>query len=154
MAEALLFLHLLAALTFVGGIFVAAASHRAARTRSRASEVAALLGVARTGAAAVAIGGVLVLVFGLLLVDLRGHSFGETWIGAALALYVFAMAAGALGGRRPRRARALASKSAEADRPVSVELRRLLDDRATGLANLAAAAAVVAILALMVWQPQ
>ena len=150
----MLFLHLLAALIFVGGIFVAAAAHRAARRRSRASEVALLLGVARTGAAVVGIGGILVLVFGLLLVDLRGHSFDEMWIAAALALYVFAMTAGALGGRRPRRARALASELAAEDETVSLDLRRLLEDRATDTANLAAAVAVVAILALMVWQPR
>jgi uncharacterized membrane protein len=114
---------------------------------------ALFLGVARTGALLVAIGAVLVFVFGLWLVDLRGHSLGETWIIGALTLFVLALVLGALGGRRPRQARLLAGQLARNDDAVSPELRRLLEDRASAVANHAAVVAVVAILALMVWQP-
>jgi uncharacterized membrane protein len=139
------------ALLFVAGIVVAGTAHTVARRRERASEVALLLGLARTGAAIVGAGAALVLVFGLWLVELEGHSLRERWIAAALMLFVFALAAGAAGGRRPRQARLLAA--AGGDEGVSPELRRLLDDRASAAANWAATVAVVAILALMVWQP-
>jgi hypothetical protein len=47
----------------------------------------------------------------------------------------------------------LASQLAQNDDAVSHELRRLLEDRASALANYGAVVAVVATLALMVWQP-
>jgi uncharacterized membrane protein len=152
-ADAALFVHLVAAFVFVAGIIVAGIAHGAAKRRDRASEAALLLAVARTGALFVAIGAVLVLAFGLWLVDLRGHSLGEPWIAGALTLFVLALVLGALGGRRPRQARLLAGQLAREDDAVSHELRRLLEDRASAVANYGAVAAVVAILALMVWQP-
>jgi hypothetical protein len=47
----------------------------------------------------------------------------------------------------------LAGQLALNDDVVSHELRRLLEDRASAVANYAAVAAIVAVLALMVWQP-
>jgi uncharacterized membrane protein len=152
-ADAALFAHLVGAFLFVAGIIVAGSAHGAAKRRHRASEAAVLLAVARTGVLLVAIGAVLVLTFGLWLVDLRGHSLGEAWIVSALTVLVLALVLGALGGRRPRQARLLASQLARNDDAVSHELRRLLEDRASALANYAAVVAVIAILALMVWQP-
>jgi uncharacterized membrane protein len=152
-ADAALFLHLVGSLLFVAGIIVAGVAHRAARRRHRASEVALLLGVARTGALLVAAGAVLVLAFGLWLVDLRGHSLGEAWIAGALTLFALALVLGALGGRRPRLARLRAGRLARDDDSVDHELRRLLDDRASAAANYAAVLVVLAILALMIWQP-
>ena len=152
-ADAALFVHLVGAFLFVAGILVAGIAHRIARRRDHAGEVALLLGIARTGALLVLVGAVLVLAFGLWLVDLRGHSLGETWIVGALTLFALALVLGALGGRRPRQARLLAGQLARNNDAVSHELRRLLDDRVSALANYAAVAAVVAVLALMVWQP-
>jgi hypothetical protein len=86
-ADAALFLHLVGVLLFVAGVIVAGVAHGAARRRHRASEVELLLGVARTGALLVAVGAVLVLAFGLWLVDLRGYSLGETRIAGALTLF-------------------------------------------------------------------
>ena len=153
MADAALFVHLVGALLFVAGIIVAGIAHSAAKRRDRASEVALLLGVARTGALLVGIGAVVVLAFGLWLVDLRGHSLREAWIVGALTLFALALVLGALGGRRGRRARLLAGRLAQTDDSVNHELRRLLEDPASAAANYAAVLAVVAILALMVWQP-
>ena len=152
MADAALFFHLFGALLFVAGIIVAGIAHGAARRRHRAGEVVLLLGIARTGALFVLGGAVLVLAFGLWLVDLRGHSLGETWIVGSLTVFVLALVLGALGGRRPRQARLLAGQLAQDD-VVGDDLRRLLEDRPSAVANYAAVAAVVAILALMVWQP-
>ena len=80
------------------------------------------------------------IAFGLWLVDLPGRSRDETGSYFALAL------------GRPRQARFLAGRLAQNDDVVSHELRRLPEDRASAVANYAAVAAVVAILALMVWQ--
>ena len=155
MADAALFVHLVGALLFVAGIVVAGIAHGAAKRRDRASEAALLLAVGRTGALFVAIGAVLVLTFGLWLVDPRGHSLGDLWIAGALTLFVLALVLGALGGRCPRQARLLAGQLARNNNDaVSHELRRLLEDRASAVANYAAVVAVVAILALMVWQPR
>jgi uncharacterized membrane protein len=152
-ADAALFLHLLGTLLFVAGTTVAGIAHGTARRRHRATEVALILGVTRTGVLLVAVGAVLVLAFGLWLVDLRGHSLGEAWIAGALTLLALALVLGALGGRRPRQARLRAGRLARDDDSVDHELRRLLDDRASAAANYVAVLVVLAILALMVWQP-
>jgi uncharacterized membrane protein len=152
-AEVALFLHLVGALLFVAGIIVAGVAHSATRGRNHASEVAMLLGIAHTGAILVGVGAVLVLAFGLWLVELRGFSFSDAWIAGALTLFALALVLGAFGGRRPRQARLLASRLARNDDTVGHELRRLLEDRGSAAANYAAVLAVLAILALMVWQP-
>lgn len=149
MAEhAALFLHLLGAFLFVSGAVVAGAAFEAARRRADVREIAALLAVTRVGVAFVGAGGVLVLACGLWLVRPTDASFGDAWVQAALALFVAASLLGAAGGRRPRQARVLAREGGTAD-----EVRRLLDDPWSRAANYASAAIVVAILALMVWQP-
>ncbi len=143
-----LFFHVLGALLFVSGIVVAGAAFESARRRSEAREIALLLGVTRIGVVLVAAGGLLVLAFGLWLVHLTGAGFGDAWVSAALALFVLASLLGAAGGRGPRRARVLAREGGEV-----AAIRRLLDDRRSRAANYASAAIVVAILALMIWQP-
>lgn len=55
--------------------------------------------------------------------------------------------------QRPKQARLLATELAERGEGVSPELRALLDDRASRLANQASAVLVVAVLALMVFKP-
>ncbi len=153
MAKAALFFHLVGAFLFVGGIVVAGVAHASARRRERPAEIALLLGLARTGVLLVALGALLVLVFGFWLVGLRNHSLREAWLLAALVLFFAAFALGALGGRRPRHARLLAARLAPDEADASGELRRLLDDRASAFANALAALALAATLALMVWRP-
>jgi uncharacterized membrane protein len=153
MYETALFLHLLGALLFVAGIVVAGVAFEAARRRSRPAEIALLLGLTRIGVLLVALGGLLLLAFGLWLVHLGRFDYGARWIDAALALYVVALALGGLGGQRPKRARRLAARLAAEGEPASDELHTLLDDPVSLLANYASAAAVLAILALMVFKP-
>jgi uncharacterized membrane protein len=143
-----LFLHILGALLFVSGAVVAGAAFEAARRREDVREIALLLGVTRVGVALVGAGSVLVLAFGLWLVHLTGAGYGAGWVDAALALFAAASALGAAGGRRPRQARVLAGSGGSLE-----DVRRLLDDPWSRAANYASAALVVAILALMVWQP-
>ncbi len=153
MYELALFFHLLGALLFVAGIVVAGVAFEAARRRDSAAEIALLLGLTRIGVLLVAVGALLLLGFGLWLVHLGGFGYGAGWISAAIALYVAALALGALGGQRPKQARRLAARLAEEGEPVSGELRALLDDPVSLAANYASAAAVLAILVLMVFKP-
>jgi len=149
---ALLF-HLIGALAFVSGVVVAGVAFEAARRHDRPSEIALLLGLTRIGVLLAVLGGAVLLGFGLWLVDLGDFDFGDGWIDAALALFVAAMGIGALGGQRPKRARLLASRLATEGRPMSAELRALLDDPLSRATNYLAAAIVVAILVLMVFKP-
>jgi uncharacterized membrane protein len=60
---------------------------------------------------------------------------------------------GAIGGRKAKQARVLATSQAPGAE-TSPEVLALLRDRASLIANLLAAAAAVAILVLMVWRPE
>jgi uncharacterized membrane protein len=148
-----LFLHLLGAFTLIAGVVVAGVAFEAARRRRTAAEVALLLRLTRVGVALVGVGTILVLVFGLWLVDLGSWGYGSGWIDAAILLLVLALVLGALGGQRPKRARKLATRLAAEGREDDPELRSLLDDRLTRAANVLAALSLLAIIALMAWKP-
>jgi uncharacterized membrane protein len=147
-----LVVHVFGALLFFSGALLAGVVFEAARRTTRASEVALLLGLARTGALIVVVGGVLVLGAGLWLAS-DVDQLGEPWVLASLALFVLALVLGALGGQRPKRARRLASGLAPGDDAPSAELRELLDDPFSRTANYASSVLVVVILVIMVWQP-
>lgn len=72
---------------------------------------------------------------------------------SSLGLFVAALLLGALGGQRPKQARRLATKLAGDGDAVTPELRRLLDDRPSRIANYGSSLLVLVILVLMVWQP-
>jgi uncharacterized membrane protein len=152
-AQWALFFHLVGAFSLVGGAIVAAVAFERARRREQPGEIAGLLGLARTGVVLVGAGAVLVLGFGLWLVDLHGYGYGAGWVDAALALFAVAMALGAAGGRPAKRARLLAERLAREGDAGSPELRALLADRLARAANYGSGAAVLAILVLMVWRP-
>ncbi len=149
-----LLLHIVGAISYFVGIGVAAFAFLEARRQERPSQVAAVLGLARTGVLVAGVGMLLILGFGFWLIDQAAAiDMGDAWIGAALALFVAAAALGGIAGQAPKRARKLAVRlSAEGDRP-SEELRRLLDDRPSLVLNVVSGLAAVAVLVLMVWQP-
>jgi uncharacterized membrane protein len=151
--ELALFFHLLGALLFIAGIILAGVAFEAARRRQQPAEIALLLGLTRVGVGLVGIGALLVLGFGLWLVHLGGFGYAAGWVDAAIALYLAALVLGAIGGRRPKQARHLATRLASEDAPVSAELRALLNDPLSLAANYTSAAAVLAILVLMVFKP-
>jgi uncharacterized membrane protein len=153
MDDLALFFHLLGALLFVAGIVLAGAAFEVARGRERPAEIALLLGLTRLGVLLVAIGGLLLPVFGLWLVHLGRFGYGSGWVDAAIVLYAIALVLGGVGGQRPKQARRLAARLAREGAPASPELRALLDDRVSRTANYASALVVVAILALMVFKP-
>jgi uncharacterized membrane protein len=152
MDDVALFFHLLGALLFVAGIILAGAAFEVARRRERPAEITLLLGLTRIGVVLVAVGGLLLAVFGLWLVHLGGFGYGSGWVDAAIALYLVALALGALGGRRPKQARRLATQLAAEQTPVSAELRTLLDDPLSRAANYGSLVIVLVILVLMVFK--
>lgn len=154
MEDLALFLHLTGALAFVAGVVVAGVAFEVARRHEAPAEIALLLGQARWGALLAVGGAGLLLVCGLWLVGLVDDvGFGTAWLDAALALFVADVLLGAFAGRRPRQARELAERLARDGETATPELRALLDDRPSLLANYASAALVLAILALMVFKP-
>ena len=148
-----MFLHLLGALLFVAGIVLAGTAFEAARRRDRPSEIALLLGLTRIGVLLVAVGGLLLPIFGLWLVHLGHFGYGSGWVDAAIGLYVIVLVLGGLGGQRPKQARQLATRLAAEQGPVNEELRAPLDDRLSRAENYASLLAVLVILVLMVFKP-
>lgn len=151
--EIALFFHLLGALLFVAGIVVAGVVFEAARRRQLPAEIALLLGLTRVGVLLVVIGALDVLGFGLWLVDIEGVGYDAGWIQGALGLYVLAVLVGGVGGQRPKQARRLAAQLAADHEEATPQLRALLDDRLSLIANYTSAVALLAILALMVFKP-
>jgi uncharacterized membrane protein len=147
-----LFFHILGALVFVAGIVLAGAAFEVARRRERPAEIVLLLGLARIGVLLVAIGGLLLGVFGLWLVQLGHFGYGSAWVDAAIVFYVLALALGGLGGQRPKRARRLASQLVTDGSSADNKLRAMLDDRVARAANYGSLAVVLAILVLMVFK--
>lgn len=148
-----LLLHLVGVVLYFSGLVLAAASFAAGRRRERPSEIAALLGLARTGVVLVAVGLVAVVACGFWLVSVRDLEFGTGWLDASLALLVVSLVLGGVGGQAPKRARKLAVQLAEQGDARTPELDRLLRNPLATATNHTAALASVAILVLMVWQP-
>lgn len=147
-----LLLHLVAVIGFFAGMAIAAAAQLASWRRERPGEIAAVLGVARTGVLLVAAGTVLMLVSGLWLIEETGHSLGDGWLALSLVLLVAAALLGAVGGRKPKQARLLAERQAD-EELADPRIAALLRDGVALAANVLAAAAALAILVLMVWRP-
>jgi uncharacterized membrane protein len=148
-----LVLHLLGAITFVAGIVVVGVAFEAARRREEAAEIALLLSITRIGVLLVALGTLLIAVFGLWLVHLGSWGYGSGWVDTSIGLYLAALALGGLGGQRPKQARRLATELAERQAPVNGELRARLDDPISRAANYASLVLILAIVVIMVFKP-
>lgn len=153
MEDVALFFHLLGAFSLISGVIVAGDALESARRRETPAEIALMLGLSRIGVVLVGVGTLLVLGFGLWLLHLGDWGYGAGWVDAALGLLVVTVVLGTIGGRRPKRARVLATRLAAEDAPASSELRTLLDDRPTLAANYLSALLLVAIVVLMVFKP-
>jgi uncharacterized membrane protein len=153
--DTLLVFHVLAAFCFLSGSVVAGILHWLAMRRDRPSEIALLLGLTRPVVVVVGIGSLAALGFGIWLTQDSpdGVRLGDGWVIAAIVLWVVAGALGGPGGRKLRHARELAERlAADGDRP-SEDLQRAVADRTALVLNYASFAALVAILALMVFKP-
>ena len=153
LTHVLLFFHLLGVVSFFAGAAVVGTLQLAAIRRERPSDVYALLRLAPIGAALVGTGALLTLGFGIGLAEHEGLGFSPAWIQAALGLWVASMALGAYGGRTARHARHLAARLASAGDAPSPELHALVGARVPLWASYLSALMLLAILALMVWQP-
>src|SRR3972149_7453080 len=91
--EWLLFLHLVGAFLYVSGAVAAAVLRLAAMRHERPSEIALLLRAVRPVVPIVALGLLMVVVFGIWLADRRGIGLGASWLTAT-----FALLGGAIGG--------------------------------------------------------
>lgn len=147
-----LLVHLLGAFAFIGGVVTAGAAYETARRRRSAIEVAAVLRVARTGALMAIIGGVALLVGGFWLAG-QLDLFRHRWLEASILAFVLSMALGAVAGRRPKKARELATNIASGEGGDPEDLRRLLNDPGSRLLNYVSAVLALAVLVLMIWQP-
>lgn len=149
----LLALHVTGAFFFLGGLVVAVVLRVLAHRSERPSEVALFMGLVRIALAVIGVGVLLTLVLGIWLVHRAGYSFGAGWIVASLVLWTASNAAGGIAGRQERETRLLAERlAADGDAP-SGELRARLRDPVTLAFSSATGAAVLAILALMIWKP-
>ena len=153
MEDVALFFHLLGAFSLVSGTVVAGVAFETARRREGPAEISLLLGLSRIGVLLVALGTLLVLGFGLWLVDLGHWGYGAGWIDAAIGLFAAAIVLGGIGGQRPKQARKLAQRLATEGAPATAELRALLDNRAALAVNYVSALLMLAVLVLMVFKP-
>ena len=151
--EWLLFFHLVGAFLYVSGAVAAAVLRLAAMRRERPSEVALLLRAVRPVVPVVALGLILVLVFGFWLADRLGIDLGSTWLVATFALLGWTVVMGAVAGRQDRHTRELAERLAAGDDRPSEELAGRLRDPLNLALNGSLLLATIAIVALMVWRP-
>ncbi len=148
-----LFFHLLGAFLLVGGTLLAGAASEAARRRETPADIALLLGLTRIGVVLLGAGALLLLGFGLWLVQLGHWGFGSGWVVAALVSFVATLVLGGAGGQPPKRARKLAVHLRDRGAAATPELRALLDDRLALVLNYLSALLLLATVVLMVFKP-
>jgi uncharacterized membrane protein len=151
----LLFLHVAGAFLLVGGTVAAATLTIASRRRERPSEVALLLRLVSSAVFVIGAGVAATLIFGLWLVHESpyGYSYGQTWVIAAVVLWVVSNALGGVGGNREKKIRQLAERLVAAGDAPSPELTARLRDPVSLVLNFGSGAVVFVILALMIWKP-
>jgi uncharacterized membrane protein len=149
----LLFLHMTGAFLVIGGAVMAGLFNFSAVRSERPSDVVLFFRFARVAVAAIGVGMVLTLGFGLWLVHDAGYGWGEAWIVLALVLWVLSNALGGIGGNREKKVRELAERlTVEGDVP-SPELSARLRDPVWLALSWGSGIVVIAILALMIWKP-
>jgi uncharacterized membrane protein len=149
----LIVLHVFGAFLVLSGAVLAGVFNLAALRQERPSDVAQLLRLTRWGVLATSIGLLVTLGFGLWLVHNAGYGWGETWIVAALVLWVLTGFLGDRGGRLQREARQLAQRLAAAGDAPSPELHAKLRDPLALALSWSSGLTALAILALMIWKP-
>lgn len=149
----LLLIHLLGAFCFLSGSVVAGILHGAAMRRDKPSEVALLLGLVRPMVVVIAVGSIVVLVFGIWLAHDAGYGVSEGWVVAAIALWAVSGALAGPAGKSLRHARELAERLAADGNQPNEELNRAVSDRRALIFNYVSFALLIVILVLMVFKP-
>jgi uncharacterized membrane protein len=145
--------HLFGAFILVSGMAIAIVGLETASRRDNCTEVAVLLDIGRVGALLLMAGTILVAGFGFWLVSLGKWGYGTPWVVSGISLLSIVLILGAIGGQRPKKARLLATRLAEAGCAPSDELRVMLNDRVTIVLNYLSFAAVLGIIVVMVMKP-
>ena len=148
-----LFLHVTGAFLVIGGAVMAGVFNFSALRSGRPSDVVLFFRFARVAVAAIGVGMVLTLGFGLWLVHDVGYGWGDAWIIASLVLWGLAGFLGSRGGRLQRETRSLAERLAREGDAHSPELRARLHDPLALALSWSSGLATLAILALMIWKP-
>jgi uncharacterized membrane protein len=151
--EWLLFLHMTGAFLFLGAAVASLIFTFASQRYERPSEIALILRLASYVVPAFAIGGLLLLVFGIWLVSVAGYDYSQGWVIAALVLFILSNVAGAVGGKRAEPARELAERLAPENDVPSTELKARLRDPVALTLDYGAAVLGFAVLVLMIWKP-
>jgi uncharacterized membrane protein len=149
----LLFFHLLGAFCFFAGAAVAGTLQIGAMRRTRPSEILTLLRLTRVGVLIVVAGAVLTIAFGTALSAQLGYGLAPAWIRVSLALWLAAVALGAVGGRTARQARYRAEELVGGSDEPDEQLDALLRHRPSLLLSYLSSILLLAILVLMVWRP-
>jgi uncharacterized membrane protein len=149
----LLVFHVTGAFLLLGGGTLAASLNVAALGRERPSEIVLLYGVIRVAVAAILVGSLLAVVFGLWLVHEARYGYGDGWVVSALVLFILGNALGAIGGRRDEKTGRLARELAAAGDAPSAELRARVRDPISLALSYGSGLLLVAVLAIMVWKP-
>jgi uncharacterized membrane protein len=150
----LLFFHVTGAFFLIGGIVVAGILNLAALAKTRPpSQVAMLYGLVRFAVPLIGAGLLLTLAIGLWLVHNVGYGYGQTWIVAAIVLWVLASVLGNIDGRYQRQTGELARRlAAEGDTPSPELVSRLRNPLALAI-SYGSGLMAFAVLGLMIWKP-
>ena len=152
--EWLLFFHVAGAFTVVAGLVLLTVAVIAAHRRERPSEVALMLGLARSNGALFGIGGFVILVFGLWMVfDLDGYDITDGWILAGLGLWLAASFAGTRADQAYARTRKRAAELAAGGDAPSAELAASLREPRTRFLHVITLAAILAAVFVMIFKP-
>lgn len=150
----LLFLHVLGAFALVGALTLVSIVIVAMWRAERPSDIAAFTGITRVGGLLVSAGTLMTIVFGVwLAIEVDQYRVWDGWVIAAIVLWAIAAETGR------RSADAYGKIGAEAvrlarldDSPRPGLVAQVRSRRAVGM-QLASTAAVLVILADMVWKP-
>jgi uncharacterized membrane protein len=153
LSQWLLALHVTGAFLLLGGGVLAAAFNVSAQRSERPSEIALFLGLTRIAVVAIAVGALLTIVIGLWLVSDQGFSLTQAWLALSLLLWIAAVWAGQVGGKRDRETRLLAERLSTETNLATPELRARLRDPRTLSLSYGSGLALVVVLALMIWKP-
>jgi uncharacterized membrane protein len=151
--EWLLFGHLTGVFLLLAAAGLTTGTAIAVGRQSSAKTVTTLLDLMRWSEyAGTSAGAILVVVFGSLLVNEVGYSYGDAWISAAYALLVAALAVdhGFL-MRRNRKSQEVAATLG--DQPVSPKLRKMLNDPVTTAVGVGLDLVFFVFLWLMIAKP-
>ena len=151
--EVYLFFHILGAFLLLAAAGLSTGTGIMVARVTKASQVVTLTKLMRASELYVTSAGtVLVVLFGILLVDEAGYSMGDAWISAAFTLIIVVLAIDH-GFLMPRAKKALRMAEALGDGPVSKELSTHLNNPLTIAAGALLDVSFLVFLWLMVVKP-